>query len=409
MKSLPVYYGAQHVADLLQNDNGFCELNYDPQWQQVGFDISVTLPRSQQHHAGDCVRSFFENLLPEEGIRKILADHYQVSRENVFGLLSHIGLDCAGAFSVGGAGADGTYTPLSPQELQAELNRLPNLPMAAGRAGTSLSLAGAQHKLPLFRKNGAYYLPRSGAASNCIIKLPIPHFPHSVLNEFFCMQLAQQIGLPVPATEILPLPQYKVLVINRYDRRGADFNPIRIPQEDFCQLSGLSSALKYESEGGPGFARCADMIRRYSYSPAKDLLLLVQWAAFNLCIGNNDAHAKNLSMLQRGNSLQLAPFYDLLSTTFYGRKLQKKLAMRIGGQQWSHYVSSRRWGLFAQELSLSPKTVMKQVANIVQSITHSCQQTAQMCLAGGAEEDAVNRLQQHITQRTQQVQKQLES
>lgn len=407
MKTLPIYYGAQRVGELLQNENGFCELTYDPQWQQEGFDISVTLPRSQQHYTGDCVRSFFENLLPEAGIRESLARHYQVSTENVFGLLKYIGLDCAGAFSIGGPGAAGTYTPLSVQELQTELEQLPTLPMAARRSGTSLSLAGAQHKLPLFRKDGVYYLPQGGAASNCIIKLPIPSFSHSVLNEYFCMQLAQRCGLPTPNTEMLTLPQFAVLVIERYDRSGMDFHPIRLPQEDFCQLSGLSSAVKYESEGGPGIRDCADLIRRYSLRPAKDLLLLVQWAAFNLCIGNNDAHAKNLSMLRQGNSLQLAPFYDLLSTTYYGRKLQKKLAMRIGGQQWSHYVSRRRWELMAQEIGLSPKSVIKQAETVALSVLQVLPQAAQACVDGGADAAAVHSLQRHIAQRTQSVQAQI--
>lgn len=407
MKELPIYYGARLAATLRQNENGFCELDYDPQWQQDGFDISVNLPRRQAHHSGDRVRSFFENLLPEAGIRESLARHFQVSTGNVFGLLSHIGLDCAGAFSVGGVGATGSYTPLTMQELQTELAQLPTLPMAARRSGTSLSLAGAQHKLPLFRKESVYYLPQGGAASNCIIKLPIPNFEHTVDNEFFCMQLAQRIGLPVPRTEIQPLPQGAVLVVGRYDREGEDFHPLRLPQEDFCQLSGLSSSLKYESEGGPGFNDCAAIIRRHSLRPAKDLLLLVQWAAFNLCIGNNDAHAKNLSMLRRGNSLQLAPLYDLLSTTFYGRKLQKKLAMRIGGQQWSHYVSRRRWALFAESVGLSPKTVISQVESTMQNILRTLPGAAVACTAAGAEAEAVTALQQHIAERCTRMQQQM--
>lgn len=403
MSTLPLYYGEERVGTLLQNEHGFCELYYEPAWQEQGFDISVTLPRTQQHHTGDVVRAFFENLLPEAAIRESLARHYGVSTENVFGLLSRIGRDCAGAFSVGAPGSGGAYAELTPQELREELEKLPQFPMAAARPGTSLSLAGAQHKLPIFRMGHTLYLPTGGAASNSIVKLPMEAFPHSVENEFFCMQLAQQVGLPVAKTEILPLPGLAVLLVARYDREGSGFHPRRLPQEDFCQLLGLSSAVKYESEGGPSFADCAGCIRRYSFRAAKDLLLLVQWAAFNLCIGNNDAHAKNLSMLRQGKALFLAPHYDLISTTFYGRRLQKKLAMRIGGQPWSYHVSRRRWGLFAEEVGLPTNTVLHKVESTAKAILRALPETAERATAAGLAPATIQSLRIHLEERTHNV------
>lgn len=403
MNELPIFYEEKPVATLLQNDRGFCELRYEAEWQRHGFDISVTLPRAQQHHTGDVVRAFFENLLPEASIRESLARHYGVSTENIFALLTRIGRDCAGAFSIGGPGNKGEYLLLTEPELQAELDKLPQYPMASARPGTSLSLAGAQHKLPIFRKENEIYLPLHGAASNSIIKLPIAAFPHSVENEFFCMRLAQRIGLPVAGTEILSLPKEKVLLVERYDREGSDFYPQRLPQEDFCQMLGLSSAVKYESEGGPTFADCADYIRRYSFRSAKDLLRLVQWAAFNLCIGNNDAHAKNLSMLRQGNALSLAPHYDLISTTFYGRRLQKKLAMRIGGQQWSHHVSRRRWGIFADAVGLPQTTVLLRVASTANAILRALPPVAELARDSGVSPDVSRALQSHIEERTRKV------
>lgn len=76
--------------------------------------------------------------------------------------------------------------------------------------------------------------------------------------------------------------------------------------------------------------------------PAEDLTLLVKWAIFNLCIGNNDAHSKNLSMQREGNGIRLAPFYDLQTTTYYGNRLLRRMAMRLGGKSQSFYLSHRR-------------------------------------------------------------------
>jgi serine/threonine-protein kinase HipA len=72
---------------------------------------------------------------------------------------------------------------------------------------------------------------------------------------------------------------------------------------------------KYEKEGGPGLAACAELIRRYSAQPAVDLRHLVRWVFFNLYVGNNDSHAKNLSIYSvPGQGVTLTPFYDLMCT-----------------------------------------------------------------------------------------------
>lgn len=46
-------------------------------------------------------------------------------------------------------------------------------------------------------------------------------------------------------------------------------------------------------------------------------LSLFRWLAFNLLIGNNDNHIKNISFLVDEEGVRLAPFYDLLSTACY--------------------------------------------------------------------------------------------
>lgn len=407
MKTLPVYCGKRLVAALEQSSAGVYALTYDEAWIREGFDVSVNLPRTQKRHEGDAVRIFFENMLPEGAIREALARQYGVSRQNVFGLLARIGRDCAGAFSLGEPQREGEYRPVSPAKLKELLESLPTNPMATRQRGTSLSLAGAQDKLPLLVKGGAFYLPVYGAASNCIVKLPLHDFPHSVDNEHFCMHLAREVGLPAAHTSIQHLPGMDVLVVARYDREGEDFHPLRLAQEDFCQLSGVSSELKYESDGGPTFGDCAALIRRHSMQAGRDLLLLMQWAAFNLCIGNNDAHAKNISMLRNGSKLMLAPFYDLISTTFYGHRLPRKLAMRIGGNSRSYYVSRGRWERFAADVTLPPATVLKGVAAMANAILAATARAEESALAAGTPPAVVAKLRRHVDSRAQSALEQL--
>lgn len=409
MKELPIYYEGRLVGTLGRNAAGEYELTYNEVWVQDGFDISVTLPRGQRRLTGGTVRAFFENILPEHTVRAALARSLRVDEGNVLGMLERIGRDCAGAFSLGGPHRAGEYRTITPAKLGDILQNLPTNPMATRQRGTSLSLAGAQDKLPLLLHEGIFHLPLYGAASNCIVKPPMLAFPHSVENEFFCMRLAQLAGLPCAPVEIHHLPGMEVLVVTRYDREGAGFHPRRLPQEDFCQLSGIPSELKYESDGGPTLADCAALIHAHSMQKGRDLLTLAQWVAFNLCIGNNDAHAKNISMLRRGAKLVLAPFYDMLSTTYYGSRLQKKPAMRIGGQPWSHHVSRRRWERFAADITLPPPAVFKSVAAMGNAVLAALPPAEQQACGAGVLPAVAAKLRAHIQARTEKVLEHLEA
>lgn len=59
--------------------------------------LSVNLPLQKEAFNDKLIRSFFNNLLPEEGIRGAVARYKQVSSNNPFALLKEIGGECAGA------------------------------------------------------------------------------------------------------------------------------------------------------------------------------------------------------------------------------------------------------------------------------------------------------------------------
>jgi serine/threonine protein kinase HipA of HipAB toxin-antitoxin module len=68
----------------------------------------------------------------------------------------------------------------------------------------------------------------------------------------------------------------------------------------------------------PSLAACAELIRRYSTQPAVDLCHFVGWIFFNFYAGNNDSHAKNLSLYNLpGKGVTLTPFYDLMCAPMY--------------------------------------------------------------------------------------------
>ncbi|WZB73860.1 HipA domain-containing protein [Achromobacter insuavis] len=87
--------------------------------------------------------------------------------------------------------------------------------------------------------------------------------------------------------------------------------------------------MKYEADGGPSLAHCRELLRDMGVNAA-DLKRFLQWVVFNLCVGNNDSHAKNLSVLQTPDGhYRLAPFYDLMCTALYPG-LARNFAFTVG-------------------------------------------------------------------------------
>jgi len=164
------------------------------------------------------------------------------------------------------------------------------------------------------------------------------------------MTLARKIGLNVPDM------QYNLdldaIIIHRYDRQVmADGGLKRLHQNDICQILGLSSKRKYESEGGPSFAQCLHAIMKQSDNPAEDKLRMIEWLIFNLAIGNMDSHAKNISILASDERTRLAPFYDMVCTLAYPH-LSQRFAFKIGGENRPGWLRKRHWERFASEVEM---------------------------------------------------------
>lgn len=375
MDLLGIYYGDTLVGEFGLTPQRDYYVEYADSWMQTGFSISVHLPLEQKRHEGKLVEYFVENLLPEAEMRQAIARRHGVSENNYFSLMQLIGRDCAGAFSLGAPQSHGCYEELTTDALSELLRNLPRYPLAINRKGASFSLAGAQNKIPLHLKDSVFSLPLQGAASNCIIKTPMQHAECSVPNELFCMRLAAKVLSGVAATDYLPLEQESSLVVHRYDRAIHHEKHTRLPQEDFCQLAGIPSRMKYEGEGGPGFASCAHFIRTYCSVPATHLVRLLDWAVFNLCIGNMDAHAKNLSILTTDARKTLAPFYDLICTMYYDG-FSTDLAMSVGGRNNPDKIGIEQWKKFAQEVGLPEKMVTQEVSKIARQIIDKLPETA---------------------------------
>ena len=380
-QSLVVYLRETIVGALHLDTQRRFVFQYDKNWLESNqaIPLSLQLPLQAEAFNDDRTRPFFANLLPESGLRRVIAQKLGLSEQNDFALLEAIGGECAGAVSLlpedVQPDAHSDYKLLTSGELNRLIEELPNRPMLAGEAGIRLSLAGAQNKLPVYFGDQHISLPIGGASSSHILKPPITGFAHTVENETFCMRMAKQMDLTVPIVQILQQAQ-PLYLINRYDREpDASGGLRRQHQEDFCQALGVPPDAKYEVEGGPGLKDCFNLVREHSIQPAADIRLLLDWVIFNYFVGNADAHAKNISLLLTDEGPRLAPFYDLMSTAVYPQ-LATRMAMKIGSENRPEWIIERRWRAFSEEIGVNFRLVQKRLNDVSRTILAEAGQVA---------------------------------
>jgi serine/threonine-protein kinase HipA len=291
---------------------------------------------------------FFENMLPEGPALARMATLAGVRPVDTYGILAAFGRDCAGAVTLlpdgerAGAQDRSGYMPMIPGDLRQVIGDLDAAPLGvAPERGFRPSLPGFQRKALLGRApDGTWQLPYGDAPSTWILK---PDGPHAMAaNEATCMRLAAACHLDAAQTELLDVAGLPVLAVRRYDRleTAGGALPARLHQEDGCQATATPPGMKYEEQGGPALRDLASLLR--SYGDPADVTRLLRRTAFNMAVGNADAHAKNFSILHDTDdpTISLSPLYDALSTIALeltdtaGQPMRADthLGQRVGGQ-----------------------------------------------------------------------------
>lgn len=313
----------QMEVGTLQEEAGLWSFKYVAGWlgNPKGFALSPHLPLHAETLLDGAskrpVQWYFDNLLPEEGQRILLAGDAKLDAADAFGLLAWYGAESAGSVTLLLPEAAPHMTeplrPLPDDALEARIRQLPKAPLTHA-AIKRMSLAGAQHKLAVVLQDDALFEPAGATPSTHILKPDHPDkdYPHSVINEWFVMRLAKRLGLDVPEVRrrYVPSPVY---LIDRFDRIPDGQGWQRRHVIDACQLLGLDRSFKYSQGSMENLAAMANACR----SPAVARSRLFGWLVFNVLVGNSDAHLKNLSFLVSHEGVQLAPFYDLLSVATY--------------------------------------------------------------------------------------------
>jgi serine/threonine-protein kinase HipA len=371
MKLLYVFYENQRVGVFSRDENLISSFSYDEQWQvgQHSFPLSLAMPLSDRTFNNKITLSFFENLLPEGDARDALERAHNI--HGSFEFLEHFGQDCAGAVVITADEAF-SYKPNSAQlkkidieEIYEAISKKKSIAEVVSQMEPGyLSLAGAQDKFAAILKEGALFLPTHGAPTTHIIKTPILRhgIKESVYNEFYCMELARAIGLHVARCDILD-GVYPLFVTERYDRIEDKQEVVhRLHQQDFCQAQGVVSEAKYEFKGGPSIKNNYELLLNHVTATKRIHALqeFLSWVSFNLLIGNNDSHSKNISLLMINNKNELAPFYDLLCTSIY-ESLHKEFSFRIGDRYTFATIGLNQFTLLEEELGIKKGSFTQRV------------------------------------------------
>ncbi|MFW7377504.1 MAG: type II toxin-antitoxin system HipA family toxin [Oligoflexus sp.] len=337
MNPLNIFYENQHVGEFLPDASLHLDFVYDKNWlkNSDAFPISLAMPLDDCIYKYPKPTVFLENLLPEEKIRRSVEQANRLPKDNPYQFLKEFGEDLAGAFTISEYEKplikESKLVPISWDYVGKAVKSGQTLYQSISHDfGAKFSLAGAQDKFCVIYKDDQLFVSQGSDPTTHIAKVNLDfRNSQTVFNEYFCMTLASKIGLEVPQVTLVSEPE-PILLIKRFDRIEENGVIKRIHQEDFCQAQSIASGLKYEDRGGPTASQNYSLIRAFSARPIKDLEAYLNWIAFNLIIGNNDSHSKNLSFIYRGRKVVLAPFYDLLSTAVYGHRFSSQFAFRIG-------------------------------------------------------------------------------
>ena len=208
MRELNVFVDIE-LAGVLFEENNIWSFQYAPSWlnSTKGHALSPSIPLSENKLVDGSserpVQWFFDNLLPEETARELLAKDTNQPLYDAFGLLEVAGSESAGAITLlppEQAIEKGEVHPLTAEDVNTRIKKLPHIPLNRAER-KRMSLAGAQHKMLVVYKDSQLYEPSGQFPSTHILK-PEHSSPEvyyqTVRNEWFVMSLARACGLNVP-------------------------------------------------------------------------------------------------------------------------------------------------------------------------------------------------------------------
>jgi serine/threonine-protein kinase HipA len=334
LDELPVRLYETHIGELVRSGGRALLRWSDEAEERWGLNSSV-LSRGLRVGltSSDATESFFGALLPEGNHLETLAAEVKTVSNDLVGILGAVGADLAGALIVGSPSAARDPEKLTSEQIGELLRRASGFLVGGGGS----ALPGFQRKLTLSRIGGEWFRGNGSAPSTHILKPVDPDHRSAADAEMYTLHLAGALGLAPFESWVEIIADRPTLVIERYDREVVQGRLERIHQEDAGQALGLpwGGNHKFEQHNEGTTLRAISTIldtRGAALRGTPDRLKLLKYTAFNVAVGNTDAHAKNFSLLHSvDGGTKLAPLYDAAPLALdYANG--SGMAMRINGK-----------------------------------------------------------------------------
>jgi len=298
------------------------------------------------------VHSVFEDSLPDDWGRRLMARRYKLGRaeQRVPHLLRLLGNQAMGAL---------IYTEKempSPPLIGIACRHLEDLALQAenfekdptAMADDELAMlfqagsspGGARPKALVSDEGGAYLAKFASTRDHLDV----------VSLEAAAMELARRAGIDTAETNLVSLGSRKCLLVKRFDIN---------PAGGRNHLISMQSLMKADGYYYAGYRDLAEVVKHVSSAPQRDLYMLYKQMVFNVMIGNTDDHLKNFCMLHDDEGWRLSPAFDLVPNIGFNQEH----VLRIG----LDYRPSGRATLISEAKHFGIKRV-KRAEDLVQEV-----------------------------------------
>nr|WP_249405464.1 HipA domain-containing protein [Microbacterium sp. CFBP 8794] len=354
-----------HAGQFARADDGVVTFTYSEDASAT--PISLSLPREGGWTRG-APANLLDNLVPDrEHARRRMAEVYGASGTGTFDLLQKAGGDVAGGLVLLPEGEMPSAGParLNPALDRDVADRINSIKLdpdawAPKDVPARFSLAGTQGKFALARIDADWYWSNESVPSTHILKPGKREHRDLELAEVATLTLAADVGVPAPKVAILHAYDQTAFIVERFDRAVTPTSLLakRLHAEDLAQSIGLPPGEKY----GVTAEQIVGKLREVDDTGSL-ARVFIQQLAFNVLVGNADAHAKNYSVLLRPDGVSLAPIYDVVPVGLYP-SFEQELAMRVSGARYPQAVSRDHWRKFARRVAIDPDEVMSIVSHV---------------------------------------------
>lgn len=318
MRKIDVRVNQQSTGQLF-NENHHYVFNYD---HIDRLAISLTMPARIQSYTLERLHPIFEMHLPEGYLLSVIKRHFsKLHPTDDFGLLQLLAPSVHGRIHY--SNTQETQAPIYLESLID--NTQPQLfDTLVKRFALRSALSGVQPKVlaPITNKTTL-------KTEDYIIKSWGDDYPELGLNEYYCMRCVAHAKIPTPSFYLSN--DDRLFIMKRFDILD---NGKYLGFEDMCVLQGKSRDDKYQGS----YEKITKTLKlfvsaRHRWQSLYDFYKLT---ILNYILGNGDAHLKNFGVIYSDHhDIQLAPAYDVISTTAYIAQDIPALTL---------YGSKRWWG-----------------------------------------------------------------